>query len=187
MIPPALGRFLRYWYTYRTVVAVLLGILVSGSMYWLYTQQVACDNQDPSCTGVRISLHPEDRLFFESTDPNIVLIGIDDASVRELGKFPLDRADYATALDTLNKDQAGVAAFDIGFSDPGRSDSGDNMFATSLRATKVPVVLAYGSSGELRYGDGQILMTGTRSRCTSFGALTLVAPTSLHAPRRTPT
>ena len=77
MIPPALGRFIRYWYTYRTVVAVLLGILVSGSMYWLYTQQVACDNQDPSCA-IRLSLHPEDRLFFESTDPNIVLVGIDD-------------------------------------------------------------------------------------------------------------
>src|SRR6266705_4365076 len=78
MIPPALGRFIRYWYTYRTVVAVLLGILVSGSMYWLYTQQVACDNQDPSCT-IRLSLHPEDRLFFESSNPNIVLVGIDDA------------------------------------------------------------------------------------------------------------
>ena len=77
MIPPALGRFIRYWYTYRTVVAVLLGILVSGSMYWLYTQQVACDNQDPSCA-IRLSLHPEDRLFFESSDPNIVLVGIDD-------------------------------------------------------------------------------------------------------------
>ncbi len=159
MIPPALGRFIRYWYTYRTVVAVLLGILVSGSMYWLYTQQVACDNQDPSCA-IRLSLHPEDRLFFESTDPNIVLIGIDDASVRELGKFPLDRVDYAAALDNLNKDQAGVAAFDIGFSDPGRSPKGDAAFAKSLGATKVPVVLAYGSSGELRSGDGQVLMTG---------------------------
>jgi len=159
MIPPALPRFIRYWYTYRTVVAVLLGIFVSGSMYWLYTQQVACDNQDPSCT-IRLSLHPEDRLFFESSDPNIVLVGIDDASIRELGHFPLDRSVYATALDTLNKDQAGVAAFDIGFSDPGRTTKGDDAFATSLGATKVPVVLAYGSSGELRYGDGQVFMTG---------------------------
>ena len=127
MIPPALGRFIRYWYTYRTVVAVLLGILVSGSMYWLYTQQVACDNQDPSCA-IRLSLHPEDRLFFESSNPNIVLVGIDDASVRELGYFPLDRSVYATALDTLNKDQVGVAAFNIGFSDPGRSEDGDRKF-----------------------------------------------------------
>ncbi len=151
-------RFLRYWYTYRTLVAVLLGLLVSGSMYWLYTQQVACDNQDPSCV-IRLSLHPEDRLFFESSDPNIVLIGIDNASVHELGKFPLDRQDYADALTALNKDQAGVAAFDIGFSDPGRSTDGDNKFRDAIAATKIPVVLAYGSGGELTSGDGRILMS----------------------------
>jgi adenylate cyclase len=151
-------RFLRYWYTYRTLVAVLIGILVSGSMYWVYTQQVACDNQSPDCQ-LRLSLHPEDRLFFESSDPNIVLIGIDNASLRELGKFPLDRSVYATAVDTLNKDQAGVAAFDIGFSDQGRSTKGDSEFAAALAGTKMPVVLAYGSSGGLTPGDGQILMS----------------------------
>ncbi|HET7465738.1 MAG TPA: adenylate/guanylate cyclase domain-containing protein [Candidatus Dormibacteraeota bacterium] len=153
-------RFLRYWYTYRTLVAVLIGLLISGSMYWLYTQQVACDNQDPSCS-VRLSLHPEDRLFFESTDPNIVLIGIDDSSLRELGKFPLDRSDYATALATLNRDQAGVVAFDIGFSDTGRSQEGDTAFSKAIVATKIPVVLAYGSSGEPGAGTGQILMNAT--------------------------
>jgi adenylate cyclase len=152
-------RFLRYWYTYRTLVAVLLGLLVSGSMYWLYTQQVACANESPDCV-IRFSLHPEDRLFFESTDPNIVLIGIDDSSVRELGKFPLDRSWYGTAVDTLNKDQAGAAAFDIGFSDVGRTDAGDNAFAASLAASKVPVVLAYGSSGPLQLGDGRVAMSG---------------------------
>src|SRR5207247_10613333 len=94
MIPPALGRFIRYWYTYRTVVAVLLGILVSGSMYWLYTQQVACDNQDPSCA-IRLSLHPEDRLFFESTDASSVLSGMDGAGVRARGKVRLARRSYA--------------------------------------------------------------------------------------------
>ncbi|TMC06172.1 MAG: adenylate/guanylate cyclase domain-containing protein [Chloroflexi bacterium] len=161
MIPPALGRFIRYWYTYRTVVAVLLGILVSGSMYWLYTQQVACDNQDPSCA-IRLSLHPEDRLFFESTDPNIVLVGIDDHSIPALGgRFPLDRSEYAKALKVLNQDAAGAVAFDIGFSDQGRTDDGDNAFAAQLAVTKVPVVLAYGSSGPLQMGDGQVSMTGT--------------------------
>ena len=153
-------RLIRYWYTYRTLVAVLIGLLVSGSMYFLYTQQVACANESSDCY-IRLSQHPEDRFFSESTDPNIVLIGIDDASIQELGKFPLDRSNYGDALTNLNKAGAAVAAFDIGFSDQGRSTTGDNAFAAALATTKVPVILAYGSSGPLGLGDGQVLMSGT--------------------------
>ena len=162
MIPRELGRVIRYWYTYRTLVAVLIGLIVSGSMYWLYTQQVACDNQDPSCQ-IRLSQHPEDRLFFEDSNPNLVIIGIDDYSLNAMkpARFPLDRQRYADALDVLNRDQAGVAAFDIGFSDNGRSDVGDKAFGKALGATKVPVVLAYGSAGELQLGNGKVAMSGT--------------------------
>src|ERR1700745_1387143 len=107
MIPRGLGRFIRYWYTYRTLVAVLIGLLVSGSMYWLYTQQVACDNQESSDCYARLSLHPEDRLFFESSDPNLVVIGIDDQTIKDLGaRFPLDRSRYAKALNALNDAKA---------------------------------------------------------------------------------
>ncbi len=162
MIRRELGRFIRYWYTYRTVVAVLIGLVVSGSMYWLYTQQVACDNSDFSSCVVRLSLHPEDRLFSESKDPNLVVIGIDDQSISALGaKFPLDRVEYAKALNTLNQDQAGVVAFDIGFSDNGRTSDGDKSFGLALATSKVPVVLAYGSSGDLQLGDGKVAMSGT--------------------------
>src|ERR1051326_1220434 len=158
-IRAGLGRFIRYWYTYRTLVAVLIGLLVSGSTYWLYTQQVACDNQTTSDCHIRLSLHPEDRLSFESSNPNLVIIGIDDQTIKDLGgRFPLDRSRYATALTRLNDAKAGVVAFDIGFSDQGRTIPGDQKFADALAATKVPVVLAYGSSGEPKLGDGQIAM-----------------------------
>ena len=162
MIRRELGRLIRYWYTYRTLVAVLIGLVVSGSMYWLYTQQIACDNQDSSCF-VRLSLHPEDRLFFESKDPNVVIIGIDDYSISAMkpARFPLDRQAYADALTKLNQAQAGVVAFDIGFSDNGRNSLGDSNFGKALAATKVPVILAYGSSGELQLGDGKVGMSGT--------------------------
>jgi len=49
MIRPPVGRYIRYWYTYRTVVAVLIALVLSGSMYWLYSQQVACDAKPGSC------------------------------------------------------------------------------------------------------------------------------------------
>ena len=162
MIRRELGRAIRYWYTYRTLVAVLIGLVVSGSMYWLYTQQVACDKGADSCV-VRLSLHPEDRLFFEAKDPNLVIIGIDDYSINAMKpvRFPLDRQQYATALSVLNQDQAGVAAFDIGFSDNGRSTAGDESFAKALGTSKLPVVLAYGSSGGLQLLDGKVAQSGT--------------------------
>ena len=62
-----MGRFLRYWYTYRTFVAVLLGISVSGLMYWLYVMQVAGDAGQP--VAVNISVHPEDRIMAATEQP----------------------------------------------------------------------------------------------------------------------
>ncbi len=153
-----MGRYIRYWYTYRTAVAVLLAILLTGGIYFLYTQQVACDAQSSACT-IRLSFHPEDRLFAESTNPNVVIVGIDDQSIKDLGHYPLPRDRYAQALDVLNKDGAAAVAFDIGFSDP-RDQVTDGVFAQSLADSKVPVVLAYGSTGELVGGTGQVAMSG---------------------------
>ncbi len=153
-----MGRYIRYWYTYRTAVAAILAILLSGVIYFLYTQQVACDNQSSGCT-IRFSFHPEDRLFTESTNPNVVIVGIDDQSIKDLGRYPLPRDRYAQALDNLNKDGAAAVAFDIGFSDP-RDPATDGAFAQSLAQTKVPVVLGYGSTGELVGTTGQVAMSG---------------------------
>jgi adenylate cyclase len=142
----SVGRFLRYWYTYRTFVAVLLGIAVSGSMFWLYTQQVIGDAGGQ--TGLNISVHPEDRLMAGGggpfpTDPNIEIVGIDNESVAKLGSFPIHRDLYAQALANLEKAGAAVVAFDIGFPDPGINDK---PFEDALRNATVPVVLGYGGS-----------------------------------------
>ncbi|HVD47738.1 MAG TPA: hypothetical protein VNG70_10700, partial [Candidatus Limnocylindria bacterium] len=94
-----MGRYIRYWYTYRTVVAVLMALVLSGSMFWLYTQQQACDQDpfDPSCH-VNISVHPEDRLVALSTpDPSIIIVGLDNKSVQDLQRYPIPRNYYASA------------------------------------------------------------------------------------------
>jgi len=117
----AFGRFLRYWYTYRTVVAVLLGIGVSGVMYWLYVEQVAGDAGQP--VPLNVSVHPEDRIMAATgatTDPNIVIVGIDDQSVKN---WPLPRDDYAKVLKNLEAAGAGVVAFDVEFHDASTSDT----------------------------------------------------------------
>ena len=72
-----MGRYIRYWYTYRTAVAVIIAIALSGAIYFLYTQQVTCDTHVGACL-INISVHPEDR-FVPGTnpDPNVIIVGID--------------------------------------------------------------------------------------------------------------
>jgi adenylate cyclase len=165
MIPTAVGRTLRYWYTYRTVVAVLLGICVSGAMFWLYTQQVAGDTTGKPQI-LNISVHPEDRLMAgggaspTTTDPNIVIVGIDDASIANpnVGTWPVTRDKYATVLKNLEQAGAAVVAFDIALPDP-RETTKDAVFAGALANATIPVVLAYGSSAT-QPADGKYVQSG---------------------------
>jgi adenylate cyclase len=147
------GRYLRYWYTYRTAVAVVIAVVLSGGIYWLYTQQIACDNHAGLCVA-NLSLHPEDR-FVPGTnpDPNIVIVGIDDQSLKTIGRYPVPRDVYATALQILEKDGASVVAFDIGFPDQ-RDPVTDSAFAKALATSSVPVVLGYAGDNVVP-GDGR--------------------------------
>lgn len=65
MIAALLGRYIRYWYTYRVAVAILIALVLSGGMFWLYTQQLTCDAHGDGCL-VNLSVHAEDR-FAPST------------------------------------------------------------------------------------------------------------------------
>ena len=158
MIPPPLGRYIRYWYTYRTAVAVLIALVLTGSMYWLYGQQLTCDAHETGCFA-NVSVHPEDR-FANQYDPGkpidgVVIVGIDDASVRAIGKYPLPRDRYADALLNLEKAGAQVVAFDVGFTDP---SGADKKLAETLASASVPVVLAYGGTTEV--ASGKVVQKG---------------------------
>ncbi|TMD88809.1 MAG: adenylate/guanylate cyclase domain-containing protein [Chloroflexi bacterium] len=148
-----MGRYIRYWYTYRNVVAVLIALVLSGSMFWLYTQQVTCDAHASGCL-VNISVHPEDRFAGNGKpDPHVIIVGIDNKSVKALRQYPLPRNVYATALRNLEQDGALVVGFDVSF--PDRS-TGDTELASALRDSTIPVVLSYPASG-LITGDGKLI------------------------------
>ena len=152
-----MGRYIRYWYTYRTVVAVLLALILSGAIYWLYTQQVACDSRVGPCV-VNVSVHPEDRFGFQtSPDPNVIIVGIDNQSVKDIGSYPVPRSVYAQALRNLEAAGAAVVAFDIVFPDP-REPQTDKKFADALAGATVPVVLAYAGDNTIN-GDGKLIQT----------------------------
>jgi adenylate cyclase len=144
MIGPPLGRYIRYWYTYRTAVAVLVAVVIAVLMFALYTQQITCDAGQGGCL-VNVAVHPEDRLFSTaSPNPDIVVVGIDDASVAKIHTFPLPRSDYALALRNLESAGAAVVGFDVSFPDP-REKSTDADFASALKDSNIPVLLSYPS------------------------------------------
>jgi adenylate cyclase len=154
------GRYIRYWYTYRTAVAVLLALVLTGLMYFLYAQQVACDTQG-SCA-INISVHPEDRFVNEDPltppSPRVVIVAIDNQSVKTIGKYPVPRTVYADALQKLEKAGAAVVAFDIDFPDE-RDPLTDPIFAKALAASTVPVILSYPAENT-DAGNGKVIQTG---------------------------
>jgi len=160
MIRARVSRYIRYWYTYRTAVAVLIAVVLSGAIYWLYTQQVACDRNsfDPSCH-INVSVHPEDRFVqLAKPDPNVVIVGIDDPSVQKIGAFPITRNYYADALRNLEKAGAAVVAFDITFADA-RDIAQDDEFAKALATSTIPVILSYPGENALP-ANGKIVQSG---------------------------
>ena len=161
MIAALLGRYIRYWYTYRTAVAVVIALVLTGVMFWLYTQQLICDAHQSGCA-VNLSVHPEDR-FSSQYDPgkpqdSVVIVGLDDASVQKIGQYPLSREKYALVLANLENAGAQVVAFDIGFSDP-RDPKSDAVFAQALARSKTPVVLAY-AGGATEIAGGRLVQKG---------------------------
>ena len=152
-----MGRYIRYWYTYRTLMAVLLALVLSGVMYWLYTQQVACDSRVGACV-VNIAVHPEDRFGFQTSPaPNVIIVGIDNQSAKDIGSYPVPRSVYAQTLKNLENAGAAVVAFDIVFPDA-REPQTDKMFADALATATVPVVLAYAGDNTID-GNGKIIQT----------------------------
>ncbi|XHX77379.1 MAG: CHASE2 domain-containing protein [Stenomitos frigidus ULC029] len=56
-------------------------------------------------------------------DTRVVVVAIDDASLKALGRFPWSRQRYAQLLNALTKADASVVAFDILWSEPSAEDA----------------------------------------------------------------
>jgi adenylate cyclase len=139
--------YLTHWYTFRSVVGVLLGTAIALLIFGTYTAQI-------------FPIHPEDKLFptNDSPDPNVVIVGIDDPSIAAVGHYPFSRDRFATVLGNLHQAGAAVTVFDIGFSES-TSGSGDDLFATAI-GKDGPVVLAYGPTA-LNNGSHDYVYTNT--------------------------
>lgn len=65
---------------------------------------------------------------------DLIVVGIDQASLEEIGRYPWDRSVYVSLLDKLNQpgNEAKVIAFDITFSNESNPES-DRLLAEALR------------------------------------------------------
>lgn len=75
----------------------------------------------------------------DRTDPDVVMLHIDDASIKKLGRFPWSRTVWADVLDKLGAVGAKVVAFDVILSEPERYCGGkspDDLLAGAITRFK---------------------------------------------------
>jgi adenylate cyclase len=141
--------YLTHWYTFRTLVGVLLGIVIALLVFGSYASPAQM-----------FPIHPEDKILpsNDRPDSNVVVVGIDDPSIAAVGHFPFSRDRFARVLDNLHQAGAAVTVFDIGFSES-TSGTGDDLFASAI-GKDGPVVLAY-SDTALGNGNHDFVYTNT--------------------------
>ncbi|NOY84902.1 MAG: EAL domain-containing protein [Nitrospirae bacterium] len=97
------------------------------------------------------------RLMGRPAPEDIVMIGIDDLSLNELGRWPWSRRRHAKLIDVLSGAGAKVIGFDILFSEADAADpEGDRLFAAAMRKSK-RVVLPVASERLSAIGITEIL------------------------------
>jgi adenylate cyclase len=99
-----------------------------------------------------LQLWLSDQLFLaKSPSPNIVVVGIDDASLQTYGQWPWPRDLHAQAIDNLAAAGAQVIAFDVLFAD---STPYDEELATAMANAGNVVVAMAGTQTPTNSGNG---------------------------------
>ena len=84
------------------LVAVVLALVVAGSIIWLINHRLAAKRADAA--------------------QRIVLVEIDDSTLQELGRWPFDRGIHANVIERLRNAAASVVIYEIMFWPAGAND-----------------------------------------------------------------
>lgn len=79
-------------------------------------------------------------------DPRVVIVGIDDRSLRELGPFPWHRQQYTQLINVLTEAEPSVIAINVVLTDQGPQDQ--QLAAAVQRQGRVVLAQAWNSTGE---------------------------------------
>jgi CHASE2 domain-containing sensor protein/signal transduction histidine kinase len=77
----------------------------------------------------------------------ILLVTIDDASLATFGQWPWPRTVHAKAIDALAGSRPAAIAYDVLFTEPGRSAGEDAALASALRRSKVALPVLFDAPG----------------------------------------
>ncbi|MFQ5493171.1 MAG: CHASE2 domain-containing protein [Candidatus Dojkabacteria bacterium] len=81
-----------------------------------------------------------DKLFVDrESGGKVVILGIDDASLSEIGAWPWNREVFADVINRLNDAGASVISFDIIFAE---ERDGDDIFVEAIENSRADVILA---------------------------------------------
>jgi adenylate cyclase len=96
----------------------------------------------------------EDRITRDvrSVDPSLVIVGIDDASLARIGRWPWPRSVFGRLIDKLNVSHPAAVGIDVSFSDTS-TVSDDAALASALQRANFPIVLPV--EGTLTWHDDQ--------------------------------
>ena len=107
--------FIKTWFTFdRLVGVILLGVLFAVSRLDPYPVQFLREKSFDIYQQIKPRPVPktEDRL--------VVIIDIDEPSLKEIGQMPWPRSTFAQLIYNLTQMQVGVTAFDVVFAEPDR-------------------------------------------------------------------
>ena len=79
-------------------------------------------------------------------DPQILIVGIDDASIRALGRWPWSRAAHGALIDRLTDTGVKAVGYDVLFAEPGVGDAA--LDAAIVRSGKVALPLLVETPGD---------------------------------------
>ncbi|MDW8121525.1 MAG: adenylate/guanylate cyclase domain-containing protein [Armatimonadota bacterium] len=114
-------------------IPLAVGLLTYGASYSTPIQRLSV-----TVTDWLLSLKPVE------TDPRIVLVTIDDKTLKKMGQFPLDRRIYARVVDLAADRGAEAIVFDLLFTEPTPSD--EALARSALRFGKVVFGCAFATT-----------------------------------------
>ncbi|MBV9072933.1 MAG: adenylate/guanylate cyclase domain-containing protein [Acidobacteria bacterium] len=126
----------RFWGNFKgsaflkTIKRVDFGLAVAGTFIGLVLYAYA-ETSGRNAAGLRFLENVEARSLDarfnlrgeRPHDQNIVIVGLDEKTLQQVGAFPIPRNDYAKMVDELAKDGASIVAFDEAFPVPEKNSA----------------------------------------------------------------
>lgn len=108
----------------------------------------------------------------ETPSKDVVLVAMDDATLKAAGRYPLDRRSHARVIRNLTKAGAGVIAYDVQFTEQSDNPESDNSLieavADSPRVVLGTTEVAEDGSTQIFGGGEGVAYSGAREAATLF-------------------